>query len=130
MRLLTLIAFSLCASCVSNPDAEAHRLALWNFSYQSDIADEWKVYDRIDQPFSGDCEDFSLSLQKQIGGDVWYVILPDGTAHAALVKNDIVYDNINRRPIGVTDYRGQFIKIMSNNKEPSGVARYEWTVSK
>jgi len=129
MKLIIALAV-LCASCVSNPDAEAHRLALWNFKYRADINDELRVYDSISNNFSGDCEDFAYTLRKQIGGDVWYVLLLDGTAHAALVKDGIVYDNINRRPTGVTDYRGQFIKIMSSNKEPFDVARYEWTVSK
>lgn len=114
MKLNAAVLAILCASCVSNPDTEAHRLALWNFSYQPDTSDEWKVYDRIDQPFSGDCEDFALTLQKQIGGEVWYVLLLDGTAHAALVKNDTVYDNISRRPVMIGDYRGQFISVISS----------------
>lgn len=113
MRLILIFSLSLCASCASNPDAEAHRLALWNFQYQPDITDEWKVYDRIDQPFFGDCEDFSLSLQKQIGGDVWYVLLPDGTAHAALVKNKMVYDNLFKRPVELDKYKGTFLYIMN-----------------
>ena len=54
---------------------------------------EYRIYDRIDRPFYGDCEDAAFTLQKQIGGDVWYVLLNNGTAHAALVKNGIVYDN-------------------------------------
>ena len=99
-------------SCASNPDWEAHRLALWNFRYETDISNEWRIYDRIDQPFFGDCEDYSLSLQKQIGGDVWYIILPNGTAHAALVKNNTVYDNMFRRPIPLESHSGQFIYKM------------------
>ena len=113
MRLLILIVFSL-IGCVSlSLDEEAHRLALWNFKYRADIADEWIIYDRIDQPFFGDCEDLSLSLQKQIGGDVWYVLLPDGTAHAALVKNNMVYDSLFNRPVAQDEYKGTFLYIMN-----------------
>ena len=111
MRLLILI-FSL-AGCASNPDYEAHRLALWNFKYKADIDDEWLIYDRIDQPFFGDCEDLSLTLQKQIGGKVWYVLLPDGTAHAALVKNKMVYDSLFKRPVEQDKYKGTFLYIMN-----------------
>lgn len=49
---------------------EAHRLALWNFSYEKDANDEYRIYDYIDRPFFGDCEDFAFTLQKVIGGDV------------------------------------------------------------
>ena len=112
MRLLILIVFSL-IGCVSlSLDEEAHRLALWNFKYKADVGDEWLIYDRIDQPFTGDCEDLSLSLQKQIGGDVWYVLLHDGTAHSALVKNGIVYDSLFKHPVKREEYEGSFIFIM------------------
>ena len=113
MRLLLTIVFSLCASCVSNPDAEAHRLMLWNFRYEADKDNEYRIYDRIDRPFYGDCEDAAFTLQKQIGGDVWYVLLNNGTAHAALVKNGIVYDNRKARPTLKSDYDGNFRFIMS-----------------
>lgn len=117
MRPILLITSILIASCASNPDAEAHRLALWNFQYQDDIADEWKVYDRIDQPFSGDCEDFALTLQWQIGGDVWHVILPSKTPHAALIKSSTVYDNLNKHPIKKENYDGEFLFIMNKEGE-------------
>lgn len=112
MRLLLIFSTVLCASCVSNPDAEAHRLALWNFHYESDINNEWRIYDRIDRPFFGDCEDYSGTLQGVIGGDVWYVILPDKTAHAVLVKNSMVYDNLHKLPVSKGGYDGDFKYIM------------------
>ena len=112
MRLLILI-FSL-TGCVSlSLDEEAHRLSLWNFKYKADVDDEWLIYDRIDQPFFGDCEDLSLSLQKQIGGDVWYVLLLDGTAHAALVKNKMVYDSLFKHPVELNEYKGTFLYMMN-----------------
>ena len=112
MRLILIFSLSLCASCVSNPDAEAHRLALWNFHYEKDINNEWRVYNRIDRPFMGDCEDYSASLQGAIGGDVWYVIIPNGIAHAVLVKNGIVYDSLSRYPMPKSQYNGDFKHIM------------------
>lgn len=112
MRLLLIFSLSLCASCVSNTDAEAHRLALWNFRYEKDIANEWRVYNYIDRPFFGDCEDFAFTLQKVIGGDVWYIDQGEQIAHSALVKNGIVYDSLYRYPIPKGQYKGRFIYIM------------------
>lgn len=112
MRLILIFSLSLCASCVSNPDAEAHRLALWNFRYEKDIANEYRVYDYIDRPFSGDCEDFAFSLQKVIGGDVWYIDTGNPIAHAALVKNDIVYDSLSKYPMPKSQHNGDFKHIM------------------
>jgi hypothetical protein len=114
MRLILIALFSLCASCVSNPNAEAHRLALWNFRYQSDIDNEYRIYDSIAVPFYGDCEDFSLSLQKIIGGDVWVIKLSYLTYHAALVNNGMVYDNRFKRPMPLAGYSGEFIYIIKD----------------
>ena len=112
MRLILIFSLALCASCVSNPDAEAHRSALWNFNYEKDIANEYRVYDYIDRPFFGDCEDFSFSLQKVIGGDVWYIDRGEQVAHAALVKNNTVYDSLSKYPIPKAKYNGDFKYIM------------------
>ena len=112
MRLILITLISLCASCASNSDAGAHRLALWNFTYEEDKENEYRVYNSISSPFAGDCEDFSGALQGIIGGDMWYIILPGGERHAALVKNGIVYDNRSRRPIEKSKYKGEFIYIM------------------
>ena len=113
MRPLLIFSLSFCVSCVSNPDVEAHRLALWNFNYEKDINNEYRIYDYIDRPFSGDCEDFAFTLQKVIGGDVWYVDKGERLAHAALVKNGIVYDSLSRYPILKSWYNGEFKYIMS-----------------
>jgi hypothetical protein len=90
----------------------AHRLALRNFIYESDIADERRIYGRIDIAFRGDCEDFAFTLKIQIGGDVWYVLLPDGQAHAVLVIGDKCYCNRYRRPVSRKRYAGKFLFIM------------------
>ena len=101
---------------VPSIEEQAHRQALANFIYESDIADERRIYTRIDKPFRGDCEDFAFTLQIQIGGDVWYVLLPDGTAHAVLVLNGKCYDNRYKRPMSKSRYRGEFKHIMNTKQ--------------
>jgi len=51
-------------------EENAHKLALSNFVYEADKVNEYRIYDYIDKPFHGDCEDFAFTLQRQIGGDV------------------------------------------------------------
>lgn len=114
MRLLILI-FSL-AGCASSPDYEAHRLALWNFSYVEDVDNEYLIYDSISIPFYGDCEDYAFTLQRAIGGDVWYIEREGRSAHAALVKNGIVYDSLFKHPVNQSAYRGEFLFIMKATK--------------
>ena len=113
MKLL-IILISLLVGCASNPDTEAHRLALWNFRYEKDIDNEYRIYDSISAPFYGDCEDFAFTLQRQIGGEVYYVLLPDKQAHAVLVVKGICYDNRYKRPLSKKKYRGEFIYIMDS----------------
>jgi hypothetical protein len=93
-------------------EEEAHRLALRNFIYESDIADERRIYSRIDIAFRGDCEDFAFTLKLQIGGEVWHVTLTNGEAHAVLVIDGKCYCNRYRRPISKSDYDGEFNGIM------------------
>ena len=102
----------ICSSCVSNPDAQAHRLALWNFNYEKDIDNEYRIYDYIDRSFFGDCEDYAFSLQGQIGGNVWYVARKGQQAHAVLVKGGLVYDSLSKYIIKKEDYQGEFVFIM------------------
>jgi hypothetical protein len=97
---------------IASKEEAAHRLAYSNFIYESDIADERRIYQRIDKPFRGDCEDFAFTLKIQIGGDVWYVLLPDGQAHAVLVIGDKCYCNRYRRPMPQSRYQGEFLFIM------------------
>ena len=113
MRKLIIISLALLSGCTTmTPDQKAMWQASANFVYVADVADEWRVYDRIDQPFEGDCEDYALTLQKQIGGDVWYVINRKG-AHAVLVKNDITYDFLVKRSMHRNRYPGKFMYVMN-----------------
>ena len=93
-----------------------YQIALSNFEYVSDmnqfrVLDKWhRAYD-IRKHFVGDCEDFAFTLQYEIGGEVWYVILPRkvDNQHAVLVKDNWVYDNLHKVPIKLNNYKGQFI---------------------
>ena len=101
---------ALLGGCSSLPHAEEFRLAKHHFVYESDVADEYRVYDQIDQPFYGDCEDFAFTLQRQIGGDVRVFVGLKGEfafqKHAVLVKDGVVYDNTKRTPVLKDQYRG------------------------
>lgn len=112
-RYLLMIAIALCTGCAVSPETEAHRRAFFHFTYVPDVIDERRIYDSIDEPFYGDCEDYAFTLQRVIGGDVWLIQLPDSTHHAALVKNSTVYDNNSRWPIERSKYDGRFIRVMT-----------------
>lgn len=111
-NIFVVLMTSLIVGCSNIPHSKEQWVAYNNFTYQSDINDEWYTYPRIDKPFVGDCEDFALTLQKQIGGEVWYVILPDSTPHAVLLSNRYVYDNLHKIPILKTQYKAFFVKVL------------------
>lgn len=115
MIRILLISLILSGCSTLNPNQAALHQAIWNFTYEPDKADEWRIYDAIDKPFAGDCEDFALTLQKQIGGDVWFVKHNTLGSHAVLVKDDVAYDYLIGRSIGRDRYPGKFIVII--NKE-------------
>jgi hypothetical protein len=96
-------------------DLKAYRIALHNFTYVADYFDEWTCFDRIDEPFCGDCEDLAFTLQKQIGGDVWLVRY-EGHDHAVLVKNGYVFDQFGA--VKRKHYRGEFIKTLIFDDKP------------
>ena len=99
------------SGCVNySPDDEQYFIARKNFHYQSDLVNEYRLYSYIDKPFYGDCEDFAFTLQHQMGGDVWYVLLNYTLPHAVLVKDSIVYD-MNRKYLKSL-YPGKFITIL------------------
>ena len=112
MRLILVTLLSLCSSCASNPDAQAHRLALWNFTYEADEENEYRIYNSISVPFTGDCEDYAFTLQGVVGGSVWYVARGGRQAHAVLVKDGLVYDSLSRYVVKKELYQGEFIFIM------------------
>ena len=113
MKNLFIISLVLLSGCTTmTPDQKAMWQASANFVCVADVADERRVYDRIDQPFEGDCEDYALTLQKQIGGKVWYVVRKEG-AHAVLVKDQITYDFLARRSMDIEVYPGEFIYVMN-----------------
>ena len=99
-------------------DVATYNLALSNFEYVADInqyrvEEYWARFGRIDRVFRGDCEDFAFTLQYQIGGEVWHVILPKSRLHhAVLVKDYYVYDQIKDSPIPLIEYDGAFLGLM------------------
>ena len=115
MKHLIIISLLLLTGCASmTTEQSAQWKATANFTYESeaDGKDEWLAFDSIDQPFTGDCEDYAFTLQNEIGGDVWYVVLPGKRAHAVLAKNGISYDFRFKMPIPVDSYPGRFSHIM------------------
>ena len=105
MKKILLTSILLCA-CVPN-EAEYFE-AKRNFTYKPEKVDAWNAYD-YSKPFTGDCEDYAFTLQKEIGGEVWLVRLKNDY-HAVLVKDGISYDFINRVPVMKKHYNGKFIK--------------------
>jgi hypothetical protein len=51
-------------------------------------------------------------MQNQIGGKVHYTILDEGGAHAILIKDGVVYDNMKARPYYVKDFLGKIYHEM------------------
>lgn len=97
----------------STNEEKAYQVALSNFTYVDDIADEHKAFTRIDMPFSGDCEDFAFTLQLQIDGDVWAVSRDGDVDHAVLVTDGYVYDSLKTRPVKVENYKNRLIYVMT-----------------
>ena len=96
-------------------DHKVYRTALTNFVYESDVEDERRIYNTVDREFYGDCEDFAFTLQKQIGGEVWYVKLDDKTkfsVHAVLVKDGVTYDYIYKSS-WKENYPARFLWVMT-----------------
>ena len=114
--LILIIASSL-VGCSSIPHYDEYIEAKRNFRYGKDTYDEWVIYESISDIFYGDCEDFAFTLQNQIGGSVWHVIIMGGPFdyenHAVLKKDGYIYENIERAPIPVERYDALFLKEMS-----------------
>lgn len=108
MKYLLLALIILNTGCTAIPHISVYDEAKSNFIYVSDEADEWLVYDRIDQPFMGDCKDFAFTLQRQIGGEVMKVYYKN-ISHAVLIKDGYVYDNMLPQPVRAEEYEGVVI---------------------
>ena len=116
--LIAVIAALLLSGCQASKDYSIYNQAKHNFIYESDKDDELRLYNRIDRKFKGDCEDFAFTLQKQIGGEVWKVILTDESMypwHAVLVKDGFVYDYLYEKS-RVDDYPAKFIRSIISSK--------------
>lgn len=114
MKTLTLILALLFVTGCNTTDHKVYQTALTNFVYESDVEDERRIYNTVDREFYGDCEDFAFTLQKQIGGEVWYVKLDDESGyryHAVLVKDGITYDYLYKSS-WVDNYPAWFMFVM------------------
>lgn len=117
-RLILPFLLAILSGCASF-EAQQHYIALSNFTYTPDpvVSEElshrvnWSRHNPL-KPFSGDCEDYAFSLQSLIGGKVYQVQLDSGQSHAVLVKDGIVYDSLDLRPINKADYPGLFLTLM------------------
>lgn len=108
MRQLILIFFSLLlASCALTPEHKAQLALNKRFVYQDEPTDDWKYLPDVG-PAPGDCEDYAITLQLTIGGELW--IINDG-AHMVLVKNRLVYEN-RRWPYSSNNITGEH-KVIS-----------------
>jgi hypothetical protein len=109
---ITMLIFGVLISgcAIHSPDEILYYKARSNFRYEADIANEYRVYASIDSPFYGDCEDFAFTLQRQIGGDVYFVMLHKKYPHAVLVKDGVAYDM--KFKIGKDFYPGTFYSIL------------------
>lgn len=79
--------------------------------YTDDPSDVWCVGPKFGR-WLGDCEDYAFTKQREIGGDVWHVVLPDGRHHAALVRDGFVYDNLHKSPVKLSSYQASWLFIM------------------
>ena len=118
MNKLMLVLICLCSiGCASFKYQDEHFQALGNFTYKTDlesygVKDKQVMYESPYRPFTGDCEDYSFTLQNAIGGQVWYVVHPIWGSHAVLVIEGVVYDNTTRYPSILGHYDALFIGEM------------------
>lgn len=118
MNKLVLFLVCLCSvGCTSFKYQSEHFQSLSNFTYKTDLElhgtpDKWVTYESPYTPFTGDCEDYSFTLQNAIGGQVWHVIHPKWKHHAVLVLEGVVYDNTTKYPSTLGSYDAVFVREM------------------
>jgi hypothetical protein len=91
----------------------------WTYNNENRIADHYYIRERT---LTGNCMDYALTLQKQIGGDIYYIPFGEmrrifrlenwGTdAHAVLCKDGRCYDQIRSysREFLESNVRGWFV---------------------
>ena len=88
----------LLAGCAVAPHQSDLTALHGRFFYVPDTGDAWCKAPKVGR-FAGDCEDFAFSMQAQLGGVVWHVVLHDGRHHAVLLLDGWVYDNLHGRPV-------------------------------
>ena len=117
ISIVCIIFASGCVSVSGDRDSEVFWNAKKNFHYVTDSvqygkSDKWVRFPSVEKRFNGDCEDFAFTMQAQIGGDVWHVIIPSGEHHAILLKGGVIYDNMMPYPVLKSDYSAQWLRVM------------------
>lgn len=105
---LCTLALTGCAAAPHQQELDALHA---RFTYRADIADEHCIAPP-GRRFVGDCEDFAYTLQGEIGGEVWHVVLPDGRHHAVVKRDGWVYDNLHKRPVKSGIYPARWLRLM------------------
>ena len=74
----------------------------------------------------GDCEDYAFTKKREIGGEVWHVVLPDWRHHAVLLKDAMVYDTLNDVPVPHASYKALWLFTMS--PDPVRICQPAWSL--
>ena len=101
-KLILPMLVLVISGCASNGDFAAYNKLLNGFTYQTYDAPGETVAEQsvtvqkdLSAGLTGDCDDFAFTLKHHIGGEVWYTFV-DGTPHAVLVKDGIVFDYVTQ----------------------------------
>ena len=113
--ILVLLITATSAGCAStNGDNFIYKKARRNFIYKRETTspEQHLIYTSVHSRFTGDCEDFAFTLQRQIGGIVWHVVLNKTKQHhAVLVKDGVAYGN-KYSPMSLDLYPARFVFVM------------------
>ena len=115
MRTLLLV-IPLLAACVTQP---SDRMIA-----RDERDDSWCIGPPSGMWY-GDCEDYSFTKKREIGGEVWHVVLPDQHHHAVLLKDGWVFDMLNSSPVAKESYRG--IWLFQMEPDPVRVCPSAWS---
>lgn len=94
-KLLFVCLVSILSGCVFGPNSvmDAKRSLDNRFTYLADRGDQWSEM-ATSGPVTGDCEDYAITLQKEVGGTMWIAYpLTGGDAHAFLCHGVHCVDN-------------------------------------
>mgnify|MGYP000621833221 CR=1 FL=1 len=109
--LLVGIFVAFLSGCVSTADVMREKNQLdARFVYRYDIGDEW-IRLASSGTVYGDCEDYAITLQEQVGGTLW-IGLPVNTnsAHAFLCHGNTCVDNNSAAPFPLNPQEFEWLR--------------------